>query len=192
MQTNTEQCSNEARGKALAPVEAADESRKFTIGMIVANQFGVLNQVTSLYRKRAYNIDSLSVGTCADKAFSRITVVSNGSDYIKEQIIKQLKKIVDVKSVACLEDEASLSSEHMLIKLATAKDDNHRISELIRNFGGSIIDFGEAYVSAEMTGATEQVDAFIEACVPLGIIELCRSGSIALSRGLDNVLLADA
>jgi len=161
---------------------------KFTVGIIVSNHFGVLNRVAGLYAKRGYNIDSLAVGETEDPAFSRMTIVSTGDEYMKNQVLKQLEKLHDVKMVVLLEKEKSVSSEHMLIKLKVGKEGKAAISDLINDFGGNVMDFGEDFITAEISGSSEKIERFIEASKVTGILEVCRSGLISMSQGSETVL----
>jgi len=161
---------------------------KFTIGLLVSNHAGVLNRVAGLYAKRGYNIDSLAVGTTENSKFSRMTIVSSGDDYMKDQVVRQLRKLHDVKLVVLLEGDNMVGVEHMLIKLKAAGTDKTATSALINSYGGKVLDFGDAFITTEITGDSEKIDRFITAVQPLGILELCRSGLIALSQGTENML----
>lgn len=164
---------------------------KFIVGLIVANHFGVLNRVAGLYGKRGYNIDSLAVGETEDPHFSRMTIVSTGDKYIRDQVVKQLNKLHDVKKAVLLESDGVVSVEHLLIKLKTNGEGNAEITALINSFGGKIADFGHGYVVADITGSNEQINDFIARSIPYGILEICRSGLIALSRGINDLLNLD-
>jgi len=161
---------------------------KFIVGIIVPNQFGVLNRVAGLYAKRGYNIDSLAVGVTENPAFSRMTIVSTGDDYMKNQVLKQLEKLHDVKMVVLLDKDDSVSIEHMLIKLRVGSEGNATISDLINDFGGKVMDFGGDFITAEISGGSDKIERFIEMTRDYGILELCRSGLISMVHGVDNVL----
>ncbi|MCL1835247.1 MAG: acetolactate synthase small subunit [Oscillospiraceae bacterium] len=158
-------------------------SEKFTVGIIVSNHFGVLNRVAALYAKRGYNIDSLAVGETENPAYSRMTIVTTGDEYMKEQVLKQLEKLHDVKSVVLLGRDDAVSVEHMLIKLKVGPSGKTGVSSLINDYGGRVMDFGEEFVTAEVSGSSEKIEQFIEAARGGGILEVCRSGLISLSRG---------
>ena len=160
---------------------------KFIVGIIVPNQFGVLNRVAGLYAKRGYNIDSLAVGVTENPAFSRMTIVSTGDEYMKSQVLRQLEKLHDVKMVCLLESNNSVSIEHMLIKLKVGGDGKAEISSLINDFGGRVMDFGGDFITAEITGSSEKIERFINAVRSLGILEVCRSGLISMICGAENV-----
>jgi len=161
---------------------------KFTVGLLVSNHFGVLNRISGLYAKRGYNIDSLAVGETENPKFSRLTIVSTGDDYMKDQVVKQLQKLYDVKMVTLFDKEATVSVEHMLIKLKTDNGNKVKISELINTYGGKVMDFGNDFITAEITGTSEKVDQFISQSAGIGIFELCRSGAISMISGTNNML----
>lgn len=163
-------------------------SEKFTVSVIVSNHFGVLNRVSGLYSKRNYNIDSLAVGETEDPAYSRITIVSTGDEYMKEQVVRQLEKLHDVKKVVLLEKENSIGVEHMLIKLKINESMKFKISQLVVGYGGNILDFSDEFATAEITGSSEKIDKFIEEVRQYGILEVCRSGLIAMIQGTDNIM----
>ena len=160
---------------------------KFTVGIIVSNHFGVLNRVAGLYAKRGYNIDSLAVGETENPAYSRMTIVSTGDEYMKSQVLKQLEKLRDVKMVGLLEKDNAVSVEHMLIKLKVEDGGKASISSLINDFSGRVMDFGGDFITAEITGSSEKIDRFIEAVKKTGILEVCRSGLISMIQGTENI-----
>ena len=162
-------------------------NEKFTVGIIVSNHFGVLNRVAGLYAKRGYNIDSLAVGETENSALSRMTIVSTGDDYMKNQVLKQLGKLRDVKMVGLLEKESSVSIEHMLIKLKAGDTSKAAISNLINDYGGKVMDFGGDFITAEITGGSEKIEQFIDAARDVGILEVCRSGLIAMIQGTEKI-----
>lgn len=163
-------------------------SEKFTVGIVVSNHFGVLNRVAGLYGKRGYNIDSLAVGETEDPEFSRMTIVSTGDEYMKEQVVRQLKKLHDVKMVTILDNESTVSAEHAFIKLNVNNDSKTGISALINRYGGKVMDFGGDFITAEVTGDSQKIDAFIREAGPLCILEVCRSGLISMVHGTESML----
>ena len=162
-------------------------NEKFTVGIIVSNHFGVLNRVAGLYAKRGYNIDSLAVGETENPALSRMTIVSTGDEYMKNQVLKQLGKLRDVKMVGLLEKDNSVSIEHMLIKLKAGDTSKAAISNLINDYGGKVMDFGGDFITAEITGGSEKIEQFIDAARDVGILEVCRSGLIAMIQGTEKI-----
>ena len=161
---------------------------KFIVGIIVSNHFGVLNRVAGLYAKRGYNIDSLAVGETENPAYSRMTIVSTGDEYMKNQVLRQLEKLHDVKMVVLLDNNDAVSIEHMLIKLRVGTEGKAAISDLINDYGGKVMDFGDSFITAEITGSSEKIERFIAATKGIGIFEVCRSGLISMAHGTDNVL----
>jgi len=167
-------------------------SGKFTVGIIVSNHFGVLNRVAGLYAKRGYNIDSLAVGETENPSYSRMTIVSTGDDYMKNQVLKQLEKLHDVKMVCLLDEDNSVSIEHMLIKLRIGDAGKASISDKINDYGGKVMDFGGDFITAEITGSSEKIERFIDDARTIGILEVCRSGLISMVQGMDNVFSIDS
>ncbi len=163
-------------------------SERFTVGLIVSNHHGVLNRIAGLYGKRGYNIDSLAVGETEDPRFSRMTIVSTGDEYIRSQVVKQLNKLHDVKLAVLLEESESVSVEHLLIKLRVNGEGTAPLAALVNDYGGKIVDFGDHFLTADMTGPTQKMQEFIARCIPFGILELCRSGSLSLSKGTEKTL----
>jgi len=155
---------------------------KFTVGAVVSNHFGVLNRVSSLFSKRGYNIRSLSVGETENPELSRITIVVTGDDYVKEQVVKQLDKLQDVKKVIILDEENAVTREYMLIKLKAVNKTANKATKLINRFAGKIVDFSEETITVEITGEESQTEEFIKRAKDIGIVEVCRAGVVALSR----------
>jgi acetolactate synthase-1/3 small subunit len=163
-------------------------SEKFIVGIIVSNHFGVLNRVAGLYAKRGYNIDSLAVGETEDPQYSRMTIVSTGDEYMKNQVLAQLKKLQDVKMAALLDNDSAVSIEHMLIKLKLGNEGKAAISDLINDYGGNVMDFGVDFITAEISGNSEKIERFIDAAREIGILEVCRSGLISMIQGTEGAL----
>ena len=162
--------------------------KKFIIAVYVDNKFGVLTRVTSMFTRRGFNIDALTVGKTESDNFSRITITMYGDDAAKEQMIKQLKKLVNVKMVKLLSKESSVIRELMLIKVKNDRKTKNDIMTAVSIFRSKIIDYSANALCIEVTGDTEKLDAFIEIMKPLGIIEMCRTGIVALERGEGSLL----
>lgn len=162
--------------------------KKFIIAVYVDNKFGVLTRVTSMFTRRGFNIDALTVGKTESDEFSRITITMYGDDAAKEQMIKQLKKLVNVKMVKLLSKESSVIRELMLIKVKNDRKTKNDIMTAVSIFRSKIIDYSANALCIEVTGDTEKLDAFIEIMKPLGIIEMCRTGIVALERGEGSLL----
>lgn len=162
--------------------------QKFTVGLLVSNHFGVLNRVSGLYGKRGFNIDSLSVGTTENPEYSRMTIVSYGDEDVQNQVVKQLRKLYDVKKIILYQTDEEVSIEQLLIKLSANNSDNAKISKFINLYGGKVLDFGGNFITAEITADTDTLNQFIDKCREYGILELCRSGAVSLARGTKNML----
>ena len=162
--------------------------KKFIIAVYVDNKFGVLTRVTSMFTRRGFNIDALTVGKTESDDFSRITITMYGDDAAKEQMIKQLKKLINVKMVKLLSKESSVIRELMLIKVKNDRKTKNDIMTAVSIFRSKIIDYSANALCIEVTGDTEKLDAFIEIMKPLGIIEMCRTGIVALERGEGSLL----
>ncbi len=164
---------------------------RFVVGMIVKNRFGVLSRIAGLMSKRAFNIESIAAGELIDNTYTRLTIVARGDDYVKDQVVKQFRKLVDVKDVYLFDDQA-ISIEHALIKIAVDKTTQQAIHDLIVEFSGRIMDFGVDFVTTEISGPSRRIDAFIALSKAYGIKEMCRSGVITVARGTAHTLSASA
>lgn len=153
------------------------------IAVYVENKYGVLTRVSGLFMRKGFNIDSLTVGETDDPAFSRITITLNGDDYAREQLINQLKKLQNVKKVKLLAAESSVERELMLLKVKNTPETRGDIMAAAEVYRGKIIDYKTDAMCIEVTGEPSKINAFIEVMRPLGIIELCRTGVVALERG---------
>ncbi len=164
---------------------------RFVVGMIVKNRFGVLSRIAGLMSKRAFNIESIAAGELIDNSHTRITIVAHGDDYVKDQVVKQFKKLVDIEDVY-LFDDADISVEHALIKINVTAAEKQMIHSIITEYSGRIMDFDNDYVTTEVSGRPQRIDDFIAAVEPFGIKEMCRSGVITVSRGTEHILTISA
>ncbi len=155
----------------------------FIISVLVSNHFGVLTRVSSLFSRRGYNIDSLTVGETHDPTVSRMTIVSHGDDATQEQIVKQLAKLVDVKHIMVMDPENTVARELMLIKVNATKKNRGEIIEAVNVYRGKIVDLKSKQLTIEITGPQSKLDALIEYLHQYGIIELSRTGITAMGRG---------
>ena len=161
-------------------------NKKFIIGVLVINKFGVLSRVVRLFSQRSYNIDSLAVGETEDSSYSRITIVATGDDYIQNQMMVQLQKLVDVKKVILLEENNSFRREHVLIKFKNCH--NPDLIKLVSHYGGVMMDLDEHTLSVEFTSDEETTQNLLQDAKKHTILELCRSGAISLGRGSENIM----
>jgi acetolactate synthase I/III small subunit len=157
--------------------------KRHLLSALVQNQPGVLAQVSGMFASRGFNIDSLAVGETENPHLSRITVVVMGDDRHLEQVRKQLEKLVPVVKVHDISREDYVERDLMLIKLKVAAADRAEIQSLVQIFRGRIVDVSPDQLMVEISGQERKIEAFIEAVRPYGILELARTGRIALVRG---------
>jgi acetolactate synthase-1/3 small subunit len=156
---------------------------RHVLSAIVQNVPGVLAHISGMLASRGYNIDSLAVGETEDPNLSRMTFVIVGDDRTLEQVRKQLEKIVTVVRVEDIGSQVYVERDLMLIKVKAATGGQRsEVRELVEIFRGRIVDVGEDQVMIEISGRENKVQAFIERMRPFGIIELVRSGRIAMVR----------
>ena len=160
-----------------------NREKRYTLAILVNNQPGVLMRVVSLFSRRGYNIDSLSVGETEDMAFSRITIVISGDREIVEQIKKQVGKLIDVKRVYEMTQTKSIQRELVMVKVSTTTSSRTEIVELGQIFKAKIIDVTASTVTLEMTGSLDKIQSFYDLLSPYGIVEMSRTGITALERG---------
>ncbi len=153
------------------------------LAVLVLNKTGVLNKITGLYARRGFNIESLSVGTTEKPGVSRITITLKGDEHTVNQITSQLEKLVDVLSVKELSPESTVGRELCFIKLSATGDDRAKLLELSEIFRASVIDARRGALTILIAGTTEKTDAFLSLLEPFGIIEVVRSGLMAIERG---------
>ena len=160
---------------------------KFVIAVYVENKFGVLTRVTSMFTRRGFNIDALTVGETERPEVSRITISLSGEGYAREQLINQLKKLHNVKKVELLGEDA-IKREIMLIKVRYTSETRADIITAAEVYRAKIIDYTTSEMCVEVTGDPSKIDAFIKLMLPFGIIEMCRTGIVALDRGETTLL----
>ncbi|MFH0897659.1 MAG: acetolactate synthase small subunit [Candidatus Bathyarchaeota archaeon] len=156
----------------------------YIISTLVENRPGVLYEVSNMFRRRGFNIDSISVGTAETNDMARMTITVRGDDRTIEQVVKQLSKIISVIKVSVLDPASTVTREMALIKVHTT--DNKARSDIIQYvniFRGHIIDVAQESIIAEITGDPDKIDAFIDLSHPFGVKEISRTGITALTRG---------
>ncbi len=157
--------------------------KKFTVAILVNNQFGVLNRVTSMFRRRQFNITSLTVSETESEEFSRITVQSEGDEIKKEQLINQLYKLPDVVSIAELEPMENVTRELLLIKVKNDPDARGDIRSASDAYEGKVVDYTKESIIIQMVGDSRKIDNFIDLMRDFEIMEICRTGIVSLQRG---------
>ena len=155
---------------------------KFIIAILVSNHAGDLSRVTGMFTRRGLNIDSLTVGETESPEFSRITISLHGDKAICSQIVKQLEKMYDVKKVQVLGEETVIR-ELLLIKVRNVPEERQDIMSVVDIFRAKIADYSPDALSIEIRGDSNKINAFIELVKPYGILEMCRTGLVALERG---------
>ena len=161
------------------------DEKKFIIAVYVDNQAGVLARVSSLFTRRGFNIDSLTVGETERSEYSRITVCTNGDKDV-QQMVNQLKKLFVVKKIEVLEEDA-IKRELMLIKVKNDSKNRSDIMTAVDVFRASVIDYSSDAMCIEVTGNPSKIDAFVKLMQPFGILEMCRTGIVALDRGTETL-----
>ena len=161
---------------------------KFVIAVYVENKYGVLTRVTSMFTRRAFNIDALTVGETECPEYSRITICLSGDGYAREQLVNQLKKQHNVKKVEVLDEETIIKRELMLIKVKNDKETRSDVLSAVDVFRAKVIDYTFGELCIEVTGEPSKIDAFVNIMKPYGILEMCRTGITALERGSNTLM----
>ncbi len=156
---------------------------RFTVAILVNNQFGVLNRVTSMFRRRQFNISSLTVSETESADFSRITVQSEGDEVNKQQLINQLYKLPDVRSVVELDPLETVSRELLLIKVEHSPENQSEIRAASDAYEGKIVDYTKDAMIIQMVGESRKIDNFLDLMKDFTILEICRTGVVSLERG---------
>lgn len=160
---------------------------RYTMAVLVNNQFGVLNRVTSMFRRRQFNISALTVSETENNKISRITVVFDGEEIAKGHLINQLYKLHDVISIKELDDDNSISCELLLIKMKNDHETREDIRDAASAFGAEMIDYSKEYMVMRLTDSTRRLDDFINVMRDFTILEICRTGSVSLERGITTI-----
>jgi acetolactate synthase-1/3 small subunit len=156
---------------------------KHTISLLVENKPGVLSRVSSLFSGRGFNIESLSVAETVDPKISRMTILTTGNDQILEQINKQLNKLINVIKVIDFKSNEFVGRELALIKVNVTEETRSEIISIIDIFRGKVLDVSSESYTVEVTGDENKITAILDLLRPMGIKEVARTGSAALTRG---------
>lgn len=156
---------------------------EFTVAVLVHNRFGVLNRVTSMFRRRRFNINCLTVSETESPEFSRITVTSQGCEREKNQLIDQLYKLEDVCSIKELYDKDSVSCELLLIKVKNDPETRALVRDTADAFGAITVDYTRDSVIMQLTDNSRRINDFIDLMRDYTILEICRTGIVSLERG---------
>jgi len=155
---------------------------RHTISILVENKFGVLTRVAGLFSGRGYNIDTLNVAPTQDSETSRMSIVTQGDDATVEQIIKQLKKLVNVLEVQDFAEGEFVDRELVLVKVSVDSKSRAEVMQITDIFRAKIVDVQPRSLTVEITGNESKVEKFLNLMTGFGILELTRTGKVALAR----------
>ncbi|MEG3639736.1 acetolactate synthase small subunit [Magnetococcus sp. PR-3] len=156
---------------------------KHVLSVLVENEAGVLTRVSGLFSARGFNIESLTVAPVGDGETSRITLVTVGEDNIIEQIIKQLHKLVPVIQVHDLTERSHVERELMMVKVDAERDVRAEVLRIADIFRSRVVDATPNTFVVEVTGSSDKLDACLNLLTPLGVVEVVRTGKVAMARG---------
>ncbi len=155
---------------------------RHTISVLVENKFGVLTRVAGLFSGRGYNIDSLNVGPTNDPAMSRMTIVTRGDDATVDQIVKQLKKLVNAIEVTDFRDGEYVDRELVLVKVKTGSKNRAEVAQMAELFRAKVVDVQTASLTIEITGSESKIGKFLGLMNDFGVLDITRTGKVALPR----------
>lgn len=161
--------------------------KRHIVAVLVNNRFGVLNRVTSMFRRRQFNISTLTVSETESKETSRITVTFEGEENNKQQLINQLYKLPDVISIEEFDRDNSVSFELLLIKMKNEPESRQVIVSTAEIFKADIVDYTKESITIRLTEDNRRIDDFIDAMKEYTILEICRTGIVSLSRGSSTI-----
>lgn len=156
---------------------------RYTVAVLVSNKFGVLNRVTSMFRRRQFNINALTVSETESAETSRITVIFEGEEVKKQQLVNQLYKLPDVLSISELNPNTSVSCELLLIKMQNDAEVRDDIITAANAFGAETMNYSREAIVFRLTENSEKIDEFINLMRDYTILEICRTGSVSLEKG---------
>ena len=157
--------------------------QKEVLSILVDNHSGVLTRVASLFGRRGFNIDSLTVSTTDDPKTSRITIVVHDDAKVLEQIIKQTARLEETQKIFSLDASHSLLRELLLVKIEEDEKNRTEVREIAEIYKAKIIDLSRESMVMELTGEPDKIDGFLDVLSPYKILEMCRTGVTALERG---------
>ncbi|MEE2880438.1 MAG: acetolactate synthase small subunit [Chloroflexota bacterium] len=170
----------------------SDKGRHHTITALVEDKPGVLARVAGLFRRRGFNIVSLAVGQSEQSELSRMVFVVDGDQYTVDQATKQLDKLIEVVRVSDITHEEIVSRELALIKVKTTSSTRAEIIEVIQLFRANVVDVGSQTLVVEITGEEDKINALINLLEPFGILEMMRTGRVAMVRGQTDGRVSDS
>ena len=155
---------------------------KHTLSVLVEDESGALSRISGLFARRGFNIDSLAVGPAETRGISRLTMVVEGDDQTLQQMTKQLNKLFNVLGVADLSNLAAVERELMLLKVSSKEETRGKILELVQVFRAKVVDVSDIALTLEVVGDPGKLVALEKLLEPYGILEIARTGKIALKR----------
>lgn len=156
---------------------------KHTLSILVEDKPGVLTRVAGLFARRGFNIESLAVGSSEDPDLSRMTIVISAEDQPVDQVTKQLHKLINVIKIRDLEPQGSVEAELLLVKVSGEGEKRTEVLQIAEIFKAKIVDVDRRHVTLRVVGTSDKVEALLELVKPLGILEVVRTGTIAIGRG---------
>ncbi len=168
-------------------MEVMENMDRHTLVALMEDKPGVLSRISSLFRRRNYNIESLSVGHSEIPGMSRMTIVVRGDERVVEQVAKQLEKLINVTEVADVTTKPTVMRELALIKVSAMPGARSEVTELANIFRARVVDVATDSLTVEITGAVDRVESLINLLKPYGIKELARTGRVAMVRGGNGV-----
>ncbi|MCQ2480775.1 MAG: acetolactate synthase small subunit [Clostridia bacterium] len=156
---------------------------KSVIAVYVENKYGVLARVCGLFLRRGFNIDSLTVSETEEEGYSRITLTTGDDKATLKQLVRQLEKLHNVKKVQVFNKETTVEHELLLVKIKNTEKNRSEVVAVASIYDAKIVDYTNDAIMIEVTASVSKLNAFIEVIKPMGIVEMCRTGVIALSRG---------
>ena len=167
-----------------------DNVQRYTVGVLVDNEPGVLSRVSGLFFRRGFNIESLAVGPTQDNEVSRITIVVKGDDAHIEQLVQQLYKLICVQKVQVMQPRNAVERQLLLVKVKADVTEREGLMRLVDIFKAKVLDVTKSSMVLQITGDNDKIDALMGLLSDYGILELVRTGMVALERG-DGVMTSD-
>ena len=166
-------------------VPGALTGRKHVLSILVENRPGVLARIAGLFARRGFNIDTLAVGPTDDAEISRMTLTLDGAVHPIDQVTKQLHKLVNVLKIRDMEPEETIAREMALFKVSAAVENRAEVMQFAEIFRAKIVDISRRTMTIEVTGSADKIEAFERMIRPHGLVEMVRTGEIAIARGGD-------
>jgi len=156
---------------------------KHTLSILVENKPGVLTRVAGLFARRGFNIESLAVGVSEDPHLSRITIVLDGDAHPVDQVVKQLHKLINVIKIRDLDPHSMIAAELLLVKVSSEGDKRTEVLQIAEIFKAKIVDVDRRTLTLRVVGTTDKLEALLQLLQPMGVLEIVRTGTIAVGRG---------